>query len=158
MERILVFSDTHGNIDKALQIFDTIIGVTGVIHLGDYVRDAERLENYIYPVPLYYVAGNNDFFTPYPMEKMIEIAGKKLFLCHGHQYVRFGDIDSLKEVCSEKKADIALFGHTHTAYYEKDKNVIYANPGSTTQPRFSDRAYGVIEIENGVIGYSNIFI
>ena len=48
MERILVISDTHGSPDKALEIFDKIPGITGVIHLGDYVRDAEKIENYIY--------------------------------------------------------------------------------------------------------------
>lgn len=158
MRRILVFSDTHGNIDEALHVCDTIIGVTDIIHLGDLVRDAEKLENYIYPVPIYFVAGNNDFFTPYPTEKIIEIEHKKLFLCHGHQYVRYSDIASLKEECSVKHVDIALFGHTHIPYYEKENGVIYANPGSITQPRSSQKSYGVIEIENGIIGYSNIFI
>jgi len=149
-----VFSDTHGDIDNAIKIFDTIIGVTAVIHLGDCVRDAQRFENYVYPVPIYFVAGNNDLFSPYPTEQIVEISDKKIFLCHGHCY----GIDALKKTTSEIGVDIVLFGHTHIPYYEKENGVIYANPGSISRPRCSDRCYGVIEIEDGYIGYSNIHV
>lgn len=154
MERILVFSDTHGDIDNAIKVFDAIIGVTAVIHLGDCVRDAQRLENYIYPVPIYFVAGNNDFCSPYPYEQIIEISDKRLFLCHGHSH----RMDDLKEIALENDIQIVLFGHTHIPHYEKENGVIYANPGSISRPRLKDRCYGVIEIDDDYIGYSNIFI
>ena len=154
MERILVFSDTHGDIDYAIKAFDTILGVSAVIHLGDCVRDAQRIENYIYPVPIYFVSGNNDFCSPYPREQIIEISDKRLFLCHGH----FHRMDDLKEIALENDIDIVLFGHTHIPYYEKENGVIYANPGSISRPRVKDRCYGVIEIDDEYIGYSNIFI
>lgn len=159
MERILVFSDTHGSIDGAEKAFDSIAGVTGVIHLGDYTTDADRLSEHIAPVPFYNIAGNNDFFTDLPMEKVIEIAGKKIFLCHGHQYVRgYTDMSQLIEKSVELKADIALFGHTHIPFNEKIDGILYANPGSISWPRSTERSYGILEIDGDKIGYSNIFI
>ena len=158
MERILVISDTHGSPDKALEIFDKIPGITGVIHLGDYVRDAEKIENYIYPVPIYFVAGNNDFGFGIPDERLIEIGGKRIFLTHGHRYVCFNDISRLERLASEKKADAVLYGHTHKPYYGRKNGVLFANPGSTSYPRGSEPSYGIIEIENRNLGYDNIFI
>ncbi len=158
MERILVFSDTHGDYGEALDIFDRILGVTGVIHLGDYVKDAEKIENYVYPVPVYFVSGNNDYMSPFPSEKIIELGGKRIFLTHGHRYVSYSDISRLITEGERQKADIVLYGHTHIPFYERKNGIIYANPGSISHPRNSDESYGVLEIENGKTGYSNIFI
>ena len=61
MKRILVFSDTHGNISRCIETIDNIKDVDLVIHLGDTVRDAAELEK-IYPdIEFKYVSGNNDF-------------------------------------------------------------------------------------------------
>ena len=158
MERILIFSDTHGNTDNAFRVIDSIIGVTGIIHLGDCIRDAERIENSVYPILVYSVSGNNDFAYGIPSEKLIEICGKRIFMTHGHMYISAKGIDRLKETAFIKKADIVLFGHTHKPYYEKENSIIFANPGSISRPRYSEASYGVLEIENGKIGYSNIII
>ena len=154
MERILVLSDTHGNTDKAIKIFDSIAGITAVIHLGDSVKDAMQIENYVYPVPVYYVPGNNDFFYYDKRVKTFEISNKTFVITHGHLY----NLDSLKELSCEADADIVLFGHTHRPYYEKDGDVIFANPGSTTYPRGADASYGIAEIdkETGKLSYCNI--
>ena len=114
MERILVISDTHGNTNKAIGIFDSITGITAVIHLGDSVRDAFQIENYVYPVPVYSVPGNNDFLSLEKRVRTFEIGGKTFLITHGHLH----SLDDLKELATEVCADIVLFGHTHRPYYE----------------------------------------
>ena len=157
MERILVFSDTHGNIERAKTIIAQTPGVTGVIHLGDIERDFMALRKKFETIAFYGVRGNNDFFSSLEKEQLLTIQGKKIFLTHGHNYIRsFYDIDSLVYRGLELKADIVLFGHTHVSAYHKIDGMIVANPGSLTSPRTGERSYGVIEIEDTKLSYANI--
>jgi len=159
MERILVFSDTHGNISKAVKVIENIYGVTGIIHLGDILRDVYALEKNFPDIPLYYVAGNNDAFSEVKSEKLIEIAGIKIFITHGHKYISlFSNSDRLIYKGLEEGADMVLYGHTHIPVYKKTDGMIVANPGSLTYPRASEASYGIIEIEDGRISYSNIAV
>lgn len=157
MKRILVFSDTHGDIEKAKKVIENTPGVDGVIHLGDIEMDYLALKEAYSDIPFYGVVGNNDFFSSLKREDLITIEEKKIFITHGHRYISgYSNIDSLIYKGEELGADIVLFGHTHVAFFEKENGMIIANPGSISFPRSGDRSYGVIEIENGKIGYANI--
>ncbi len=159
MERLLVFSDTHGNISKAKKIVEQLPGVTGIIHLGDILRDVYALEKEFCDIPIYYVAGNNDYFSDVPTEKLLQICGFKIFITHGHKYISaFSGCDRLIYKGMEMNADIVLYGHTHMSVYKKEEGMIIANPGSLTYPRASEASYGVIEIEDGNIAYVNIAV
>lgn len=157
MKRILVFSDTHGVVKYAIQIIKNTPGVDGVIHLGDIERDYRELVKEFPDIPFYGVRGNNDFMSSLEKECLLEIEEKKIFITHGHEYIRgFSNIDSLVYKGNELGADMVFFGHTHIPFFEKENGLIVANPGSLTLPRMGERSYGVIEIENGKIGYVNI--
>ena len=156
MERILVFSDSHGEIRKTIQIIKNMQGVTAVLHLGDLNRDIQALEDEFPDIPVYGVQGNNDFTGAYPNEKTITIRDKKIFITHGHYYLVNGDPSKLKTIPATESADIILYGHTHIAYTEKFDNKILANPGSITKPLQGEPSYGVIEIENGKLSYCTI--
>ncbi len=159
MERILVFSDTHGDISKAKKIIENMPGVTGIIHLGDILRDVYSLEKEYTHIPIYYVAGNNDSFSDVPSEKLITVDGFKIFMTHGHKYIGFfSNSDRLIYKGLEVGADIVLYGHTHMSIYKKENGMIIANPGSLTYPRGSEESYGIIEIENGNLSYANITV
>ena len=55
MKKILIFSDTHGEINRCLDIIEKADSVSAIFHAGDYTGDAEDLES-IYPnIPIYYV-------------------------------------------------------------------------------------------------------
>ena len=41
--KILVLSDTHGDIEKAEKVINNSKDLNLVIHLGDYFRDAQKL-------------------------------------------------------------------------------------------------------------------
>ena len=82
--RLGVISDTHGDrwaIEECIQLAGH---VDAWLHLGDNVRDTKTLE--ATDVPVYGVRGNTDFGTSQVTERIVELGGKRLFLCHGHTY------------------------------------------------------------------------
>lgn len=149
MKKILIFSDTHGDIDHCLRIISDADRVDAIIHAGDYVRDAEDLES-IYPdIPIYYVKGNNDIFTTAPAHMTVVIDGVRIYITHGHEHrVKYETgYSTLRAAAAEAKPDLIVFGHTHIPYVSYEGSAITLNPGST---RFS-RSYAIAEIENGKI-------
>ena len=156
MERVLVFSDSHGDVRKMKQIIENMYGVTAVIHLGDINRDIQFLEDNFFDFPIYGVQGNNDYSGAYPNEKMLTIGNKKIFITHGHYYLSGWDPSPLKRIRAAERADVILFGHTHIAEEEHFNGKILANPGSISRPRTGNASYGVIEIEDEKISYCNV--
>lgn len=149
MKKIIIFSDTHGYTDECIRIIEQAGKVDGIIHAGDCTSDAEDL-SYIYPdIPLYYVAGNNDFFTRAPEHITVIIDGIKIYITHGHkQRVKYeSSYNTLRNEAKKTGADLAVFGHTHIPYTSYDNGIILVNPGST---RFS-HTYAEAKIENGKI-------
>ncbi|TCT12151.1 hypothetical protein EDC18_11457 [Natranaerovirga pectinivora] len=144
---ILVISDTHGKIDNVLQIIKNNKNIDLIIHLGDLVRDAETLE-IIEEIKIEYIAGNCDFISKYPKEKIIEYKNKRIFLTHGHQYNVKWEYSTIKKTGKRQNADIVLFGHTHIPYLDEDE-IILMNPGSISSPRGGNKlSYGIISIDN----------
>lgn len=158
MERILVFSDSHGDVGKMKQIIENMYGLTAVIHLGDINRDIQFLEDHFFDFPIFGVQGNNDYSGLYPNEKMLTLGGKKIFITHGHYYLSGWDGTPLRSIPKAEEADLILFGHTHVPKTEHFSGKILANPGSISRPRTGNASYGVIEIENGNLHYCNIAI
>ena len=146
MKRIVIFSDTHGNIHPCLRALPGLGEVSLVIHLGDTVTDCEELRGFYPEIPFLSVKGNNDWFSPAPLTAETEADGVKLLCCHGHSM-------SSKELIAEAKkrgCSFALAGHTHRALLTETDGVTLLNPGSISRPRDGRASYGVIEIENGV--------
>ncbi len=140
--KILVVSDTHGYTGNAISLIEEL-RPEYIIHLGDVADDCHELMS-IYPMKrILCVLGNNDFFCQaFPLERVCEIEGKKIFMCHGHRYNVKRSLEPLKKAARQTEADIVLFGHTHTAYTEQYGDMVILNPGST-------RTYGLITIESG---------
>ena len=148
MKKVLIFSDTHGFTDPCMRIIERS-RPDAIIHAGDCTRDAEDL-NYIYPdIPIYYVNGNNDFFSTAPMKMTVIIEGARIFIAHGHeQRVKYeSDYRTLRAAAANANASLIVFGHTHIPYTSYDYGVTMINPGSV---RFSG-TYAVAEIDNGKI-------
>lgn len=151
--RILVISDTHGDINKAEEAIRSNTGINLIIHLGDYFRDAQKLSDIFPKIPIEYIYGNSDFMIEdVPAEKMLEICGKRIFITHGHRYSVKWDYDKLYRKAEEMKADLLLFGHTHVPdLIEKGKYYVM-NPGSTSDPRDdANESYAIIDIDNGIL-------
>lgn len=153
--RVLVISDTHGrtkNLDKLLLLAGS---VDYLLHLGDVGNDAGYIES-VAGCPCCFVAGNNDYFSGLPKERVVKIAGKTIFMAHGHNYYVNAHKGLIKKVAMEKGASIVLFGHTHVPYLEEEDGIVLANPGSLSLPRQADHlpTYLLITIaEDGEVTY-----
>ncbi|MCR4821833.1 MAG: metallophosphoesterase family protein [Treponema sp.] len=162
--KALVISDSHGN----SRVLQAIIKEFGhlcdlLCFCGDGLLDLiESLELGFYdknfgahiPPVVYFVRGNGDnststIFTDkripitVPEFQEISLAGKKLFLTHGHRYnVYYGNKD-LREEAIRRGMDLAWYGHTHVAnslrshVTREGRNdfIGILNPGSCAQAR-----------------------
>ena len=79
--KILVFSDSHRSMDGMYKAVDKH-NPDQIIHLGDYLRDAERLADVYDEIPVCRVPGNCDGWgwTTEPDVKRITLAGKVFLL------------------------------------------------------------------------------
>lgn len=144
--KILIVSDSHGmslNIKKALDLHPD---ADYLLHLGDGTADLDLL-TYL-PNKVYTVNGNGEDISHRAKSglpfRLIEVCGKRIYMCHGHrQYVNFSD-DKLIYSALENDADVLLHGHTHVKrneyippdkLMERDRGLYLFNPGSITVPR-----------------------
>ena len=151
--RIIIFSDTHGRIEKCAAAVENIDKIDMILHAGDCAEDAERLAQRFPMIPMYYVQGNNDLWTTAPASLEITAADKKIFLTHGHYYHVKSGLSGLKEKAAEGNYDMIVFGHTHKPLMETAGKTILFNPGSMG---FYHCTYGSAEIENGKLNASVI--
>lgn len=140
--RITVMSDSHRNKRNLFDIVETHMKDTDLfIFLGDGEDDIEDVTALYPDLKIEIVAGNCDWYSAKPLYKEINFAGKKIFFTHGHPfYVKHG-YEALIEEAENRRADIVLFGHTHTQYTEYRKELAIMNPGSA-----ADGNYGMIDI------------
>ncbi len=144
--KILVFSDSHGSFSYIYKNVEKEKDVDMIIHAGDIQRDVDDILMTWQNIPCVYVLGNNDFNvfnTPY--DRVFEIAQKRIFLTHGHNYGVKSSLARLEATAKSSGAQICVFGHTHTAHLEQKDGLWFLNPGP------AHRSYGVIEIANGNI-------
>ena len=138
--RILVLSDSHGDVLSLLKAIDSQPSAELIVYLGDGERDflSCRAEK-----PCITVRGNCDWSCQNPMLLTYTIAGKKMLVSHGHgQYVKEG-LSHIIALGHKEKADILLFGHTHRQLTTADSRMLIMNPGSIG---FGGQ-YGIIEID-----------
>jgi len=152
--KILVISDTHGDIKKAEEVIKkNKDNIDLIIHLGDYFRDAQKLSSIFPDIPIEYIYGNSDFLIDnVPAEKVLEYNGKKILMTHGHRYSVKWDYSKLEKKAEEMDLDMLLFGHTHVADVMEKQGRYFVNPGSISDPRSdSSESYAIIEIKDGKV-------
>ena len=126
---IAVISDSHGNKDSINKIKKKINNADVLLFLGDGENDLAEITN-DFTGEVFAVRGNCDITGKYPEEQILEIQGKKIFICHGHRYnVKYG-YNSIYYRGKEIGADIVLFGHSHIPIIEEYNGIILMNPGS----------------------------
>jgi uncharacterized protein len=131
MSKVLVVSDSHG-LTKELEVIRErhLAEVDLMIHCGDsqLMEDNKAMTGYLT------VMGNCDF-SGYPLETITEIAGRKIFITHGHRYSVKTSMLNLGYKAEEVKADIVCFGHSHVLGAEVIEGKLFLNPGSIRMPR-----------------------
>lgn len=139
--RILVVSDSHGD---AYALYNAILqqpSAEVVIHLGDGERDMEQAMHLCGNKRVICVRGNCDWGSLLPALVLERVAGKLLYCTHGYaENVKYGDAQ-LRQQARSRRADIALYGHTHCAVTDYEDGLYLMNPGAVVNGE-----YGVIDI------------
>ena len=154
--KVLVISDTHGNIQNVIHILKLIrpLGVDTIIHCGDYIDDARRLIKLYPDITVYAVYGNCDGLAHKDeYTQIITLEKVPILITHGHRYgIKWGDYKELYIDAKAEAAQLAICGHSHAAYLKKEQGIILLNPGSISLPRdFNAPSYGIIDLEAGKI-------
>ena len=132
--RVLIASDSHGNIDILEKIYKKHQDVDIYLHAGDSEAVSPmQLE------PYRAVRGNCDFLADFPEHLIIPTPLGKIWIQH-HPETK---IENLKK--NEVKSFI--HGHTHRRRNEEKEGIVFINPGSVTFPHDSlDGTYAILEI------------
>ncbi|MBS4538021.1 metallophosphoesterase [Clostridium sp. D2Q-11] len=146
--KLVIISDTHGEIDKSIEVLNSLSDVDLFIHLGDYSKDAKEIQIKT-GIDMINVKGNCDINdNEVSEEEIIEVKGKRIFLTHGHRYNCKWGLDNLYYRASELEVDAILFGHIHQPVNIVEGDILIFNPGSISKPRGgSKKSYGIITID-----------
>ncbi len=146
--RIIVMSDSHGSTSRVRQIFTDNPGAELYLHLGDGAADFVKA-GWLFPSTARMgVRGNCDPSRDLDIPKtgLVELGGKRIFFTHGDLYRVKHGLDELEAAAREKGADIALFGHTHTALQEYRDGLWLINPGSVLDGSHTPAGYLALDI------------
>lgn len=132
--KLVVFSDSHGNIDAFNQMLQAEGSYDAIYCLGDSGFSKSFLSNH----NIISVKGNYPFGPKLPLEIIKKIVNYNFFLTHGHLYgVKF-TLNRLINKANILRADICIFGHTHQAYLRKTNQLILLNPGALSYNKSSN--------------------
>lgn len=144
--KILLISDTHGQLKETLRILSNHQDADMVIHLGDIGFNLKYLKG------CEIVRGNHDKNIQLPGRRKLRLEGRKALCLHGNifddetieEVLRTHSIeeDDLMDVCmstmygklaayaKRRGCDTVFFGHTHHQCFETVDGVTLLNPGS----------------------------
>ena len=154
--RILVVSDTHGDLRSLRKAVDAQKNCDVIIHCGDGREQFEYLKENYTDKMVVGVKGNCDLASPLMSKEVLRICGKTIFVTHGHLYNAKSSMYHLFCAGKEEKADIVVFGHTHIPLTTCEDGIYFLNPGSCSGYKPS---YGFIDIlDNGDIVTNTVTI
>ena len=134
--RIFVASDTHGDIKKAMELYDKAAAngpVDFMIHCGDFYSDGVQLGK-LYDRTVYAVHGNCDGGWGEEF-KIAETPAGKILVIHGHNEDVDFSLDNAAYLARREKCAAVCYGHTHKPVIKEHNGILFLNPGSTSRPR-----------------------
>ena len=148
-KKILVFSDSHGDIKALTKIFKWMKknGLNDAAFLGDGAKDIPEAKAAAGFSPLVQVVrGNCDYDFSLPESALLDFGGSRFFMSHGHRASLPSGFDILLAAASNNETRTALFGHTHVPFCKTINGILLINPGSIGRPR-SDAGPTFVVIE-----------
>ena len=137
-EKILVVSDTHGNIPALEAVLKWAAAdktINTAFFLGDGLQDLNRVPATGFSPEWVQVKGNNDYAPSVPEVAVFELNGHRFFLCHGHRFRLNNNYDTLFAAARNTESEAVFFGHLHIPVFEKADGLLLVNPGSVGWPR-----------------------
>lgn len=141
--RILVVSDTHGNLATLMHAVNAQPAAEIIVHCGDGEQQQQFLKDNFKDKMVVGVRGNCDWNSFFPATETLNVCGKKFFVTHGHLYDVKTGLYRIVSEAREKKADILLYGHTHIPLSTYEDGLYILNPGSCSGYMAS---YGYVDI------------
>lgn len=148
MKQFLIMADTHGNTRNIKIAMNAFAGVDGVIHLGDYARDAEHVRT-LTDAPVYAVRGNCDVASSEEAMRIVTVEGKRILMVHGNKQKVKSGLLHLGLYAQQMQVDAALFGHSHQPAEEMFSGILLYNPGSLGEPRHLRPSVGILTVAGG---------
>ena len=152
--RILVLSDTHGDITKAIEVYKKLNKtkkIDYIVHCGDYIDDGLRLRDKL-GVKVLLTKGNCDNSFNEDEFAILETEAGNILAVHGHMQRVSYSLEYLYELAIDNNCVCALFGHTHRGLFTNVNGIHIMNPGSLTRPRdASSGSFGILEIDGDTI-------
>lgn len=106
--KIVIVSDSHGNVGVLKQIVKREEPFDLLFHLGDGIEDAIRLQKLI-GFNLDGVEGNNDIKGQFPTSLVLRFGKKQCLFTHGHLFNVNRDLSSLIAEARISKATLVFF-------------------------------------------------
>lgn len=152
--KIGVISDTHGDHGAIRQAVKMLPDIGAWLHAGDYSQDAQYLAE-IVSVPVFAAKGNCDGLAAAKIDEFVEVAGKKIWITHGHRYSVKQGIADLAQWGKQYEVDVVVYGHTHLPDNQCYDGLLIFNPGSAAEPRIGHGTCGVLDIDHkgAITGY-----
>jgi putative phosphoesterase len=150
--KIVIFSDSHGDVETMCNVVVSEQPDT-IIHLGDHVKDADKLKERYPNIQFFKVLGNTDSKNEdEEWIQYIEICGKRFMLTHGHTFIdeaatfRQGE---QKMFIDSGDVNIILYGHTHEPFINCCNGKWIMNPGRIGRKHDGTNipVYGVLKID-----------
>lgn len=136
-KKVIVVSDSHGRNHNLWRVLEKEKPYDMLIHCGDYQGNESELFNHA-GCDVHIVAGNCDYYSDFPSDKIIQLGSHKVLITHGHKYRLYAGYQNLYYSALEKEADYVIFGHLHKPIIDGYGGVTMLNPGSITEPRQED--------------------
>ena len=152
--KLLIVSDTHGDLRALRRAVEKEQDAAAVIFLGDGLRDAETLQDERPALRLYTVRGNCDLGLSAPAGALAPFGGALFFYTHGHLYSVKSGLTELAEAAAAREAQAALFGHTHRQTLEERNGVILFNPGALSTHQ-GEGHYGIATVQDGKVAFEH---
>lgn len=149
--KILVLSDSHAALSFMRRCIDAV-QPDAVIHLGDHYDDGTAMAEEYPQIRFYQVPGNCDAhrcFIPDPETRLETLGGVRILMTHGHRHHVKQTLIRLLADARASRADAVLFGHTHSAYCQREEDGLWVlNPGSCG---YFGGSAGLLEVRAGQI-------
>ncbi|AWM39037.1 hypothetical protein GobsT_26940 [Gemmata obscuriglobus] len=159
--RLGILSDTHDEIERTRRAIEMLRaeGAEALVHCGDLASEA--IVELLAVLPAWFVFGNHDADSvPYLYRAaagtgveclgwcgMIEAAGKRIAVTHGHMS------SDVRQLLGEGP-DYLLSGHTHIAAFTTTGAVRRINPGALK--RADVFTVALLEVESGALRFLDV--
>lgn len=152
MIKAVVVSDSHGFNAILDRLVEEHADADYFLHLGDLEDDPALYPRYEI------VKGNMDRNIE-AREKIVELGGYRIYMCHSNDCNYFNRLYQLKDRAEANDCTIALYGHTHIPRAEVIEGVLTFNPGSVSEGRSElGETYGILYLDETEVRYEYVIL